>query len=734
MNPLIPVAYIALLAFLLLPIVAALSWITARDVRIPLRLAMAASRVLAVAVVLALLLNPGQWREKVEGSVSGWALMLDRSASMSTEDAGSGGTRSRWDEALEIARQAWSVSDHPERVRGYAFADSAEGMSLEELAGLQPVGNQTRITAAGQEVLARERNRTATLRGIVLLSDGRQPIPAPAEPFALRAAARAAPIYPIALGGEVLAGDVEVRIPRRRYVSFLGQPVSVQALLVNTRMGPIEARVTLRDAAGGTLGEQTLFATNGQAVPFSFELKPDKPGYFEYAIETPLRAGESDRANNTVSLGVFVLTEKLNVLILEGEPYWDTKFLSHLLRGQTNMSVTAVFRVAKDRFFKVSTDTALAAVTEDTFPASDEAMSEYDLVVLGRGSEYLIDEARARLLDRFVRDHGGCLFFARGKSYQGATSPLSSLEPVEWGEDVAGPYSVKPLLAGEYAGLFGGLLPERDSSVWNSLPTLERGTRCESLKSFSSVLADGVPKGGDSRVFPALVSRRYGLGLVLLINGDGLWKWGFYPKVAEAHDVYKSLWIRLFQWAVSYAEFNPGSDYAIRTDRGTARAREPVRVLVSAKPHAALTSPVVRVYRGDQFLQEIPLAAHEEQKGQWIGLAMLDEPGIYRLSAETPGGAASGAQTTLQILPPPSEADALSADGEYLRELAAVSGGRMITREELPALIKTLEAPLTVEQRGYVEWDPAWDRAWLAVLLVLCFSCEWFWRRKQGLM
>jgi hypothetical protein len=259
--------------------------------------------------------------------------------------------------------------------------------------------------------------------------------------------------------------------------------------------------------------------------------------------------------------------------------------------------------------------------------------------------------------------------------------------------------------------------------------------RCEALKRFSSVLAEGVPASGDGKPFPALVSRRHGRGLVLMVNGDGLWKWGFYPKVSESHDVYRNLWIRLFQWSVSFAEFNPGAEYAIRTDRGTVRAGEPVRVRVTAKLHAEAALPRVRLFQGDRFIRDLPLAEAEAgQTGQWIGLAAIETPGIYRLSVETAAGGASGAQATLQVLPPPSEGDELSADPAFLRELAALSGGRVVSPDELPDLVRSLEEPRAIERKGGVEWDPAWDSAWPAGLLAACFSLEWFWRRKRGLM
>jgi hypothetical protein len=434
-----------------------------------------------------------------------------------------------------------------------------------------------------------------------------------------------------------------------------------------------------------------------------------------------------------MGLGAFVLSERLNVMMLEGEPYWDTKFLSHLLRAQTNISMTAVFRVAEDKFFKVATDADMASSDTDVFPGSAEELAKYDLVVLGRGTEYFIDADRAQLLMDFVKHRGGCLFFARGKSYEGSHSLLQELEPMTWGQPVQSDFSLRPMLEGEQVGLFGGLLPDRDDPLWRNLPILTRAYACGRLKSFTSTLADGVPNQAGEPTFPLLVSKRYGSGLVLLINADGLWRWGFDPDISDDNPVYQNLWIQLFQWAVSFAEFNPGSDYMIRTDHSTAHIHEPLRVRVRARAHVRAEDPVVQVYQGRLPVQHLALAVDGQTDAGWSGLLALSSPGIYRLAVQNTDGKDLGAQTSIQILPPPGEADQLSADAGFLKELAEKSGGRIVARDDLPDLVKQLEAPMTTVRKGDVHWETLWDKAWVLVSILLLFTLEWTFRRRQGL-
>lgn len=730
MNPLVPMEYFILLAPAALIAAGWVSWRSTRRIPDWWRVAVTACRILAVGAVLILLLNLGRRQEQTQTPDASWAIMVDESASMGFADVDAG---SRFQAARRIVENALEQSINRKKIKLYGFTGTLAERDPESLAALTPRGADTRIVESGMNLLLREKTRGSKLMGIVLLSDGRQPVARSPGPLALRAAAQNIPVFPVVLGGQVPSKDLALKFARRRFVCFAGQPFTFQGELVNHRMGPVSADIFLRDDAGNTLDQTHMLADENQRVPFRFDQTLEKPGYYEYILDTPLRPGESDRANNSVGLGVFVLSERLNVLMLEGEPYWDTKFLSHLLRAQTNISMTAVFRVAKDKFFKVATGAAMTSSDTDVFPGSAEELAKYDLVLLGRGTEYFIDAHRAGLLMDFVKNRGGCLFFARGKSYEGPDSFLGELEPMIWGDPVRSDFTLRPMLEGEQVGLFGGLLPDRDDPLWRSMPALTRAFACSRLKSFTSALADGVPNQAGEKAFPLLVSKRYGNGLVLLINADGLWRWGFNPETADDHDVYQNLWIQLFQWAVSFAEFNPGADYMIRTDRGTAHIQEPLRVLVRARAHVKAEDPVVQVYQGGLPVHNLALAANGETGAGWSGLLSLSAPGVYRLAAQTPDGKDLGAQTSIQILPPPGESDNLSADADFLNELAEKSGGRVVTSEEVPEIVRRLETPKTVVRKGDVYWESLWDNAWVLVSIFLLFALEWTFRRRQGL-
>ena len=143
-------------------------------------------------------------------------------------------------------------------------------------------------------------------------------------------------------------------------------------------------------------------------------------------------------------------------------------------RLQGFMDVRAIYRLNEERYFRVDGGSSEpVADSASTFPESAEDFAQLDLIVLGKGAEGFLDEKRLEGLKSFVRDRGGALLLARGKSYAGHLPGLEALEPVEWGTAREGDFRFEPGSVGEAAGLFGQALPEAQDPLWRQLPALK---------------------------------------------------------------------------------------------------------------------------------------------------------------------------------------------------------------------------------------------------------------------
>jgi hypothetical protein len=733
MNPVLPLELVLLAAVVALLASGFACWRSSRKAPRGVRGALLALRLAGVAGVAALALNPGRWWHPERRPGRDWAVLVDRSASMATADVQG---RARWDEARRLAAAAVDAVKPPDRVKVYPFAaDLEDAADAAALARRKPDGAATDIARAGSAALSRYA-AAEPLAGLVVISDGRATARTPPAELAARALARGTAIHTLPLGGAVPRRDLALQAGRQQLVAYVGQKLSLGGRVLNSNLGAVRPVVRLFDAAGATLGEQTLALANGASGAVAFEVVPRQPGYQRFRLVLDVWPDECNRINNETEIGVSVLNEPMRVLLAEGTPYWDSKFLAQLLRKQANMTLHATYRVRTDRFFRIQPDgSGFLAPGQTPFPSAQDDLNRYDLVVLGKGAEYLLSPAQVGLLREFVRERGGCVVFARGKPYAGEFAELSALEPVEWGEMADARFVWKPAPAGEQAGLFGGTLPGSADAIWQRLPTMANATQVRRLKAFTTVLCEGVAQGGAGRPFPAVVSGRYGRGMTVTVNSEGLWQWDFVGGDPQARELYEKLWTQLLQWAVTGADFLPGQNLAVRVHPSIVGPGETVRIAVRSRSAVPDDSALrLRVVAADGAAEGCALARAPGADAVWDSLWTATTPGLYRCEASEAGSTGTAVHASVQVQAPPGEGDELSADPAFLEALAVRSDGRVVDAAALAAVFVRRAESFDWSTAGVAVWEPHWVRAWIALPLLALFGVEWFLRRRNGLL
>jgi uncharacterized membrane protein len=740
-NPVWP--YRELVVFLAVLLVGGgfIAWKTAERCSITVRLWVTSARLLGLAGIGLLALNPGKWVTQREDTECEWVVLADRSASMAVADLHG---RPRWETAVRLAEVAAAeASRQGTTARIVPFSADAESSASNPaaLAALAPDGPTTDLERAGEAALA----ATAPSRrvaGIVVLSDGRQIDRTRPQRFALRASAHDAPILAVPLAGDVARRDLSIKVGRRQLIGFSNQEVRIQTEIVSEGMGAVSPVVELLDGEGRVLSSKRVsFLEDGRAS-LTFAVTPETPGYAAYSVRVQPGEGERNERNNTAAFGILTLESKSRVMVAEGTPFWDSKFLVQLLREQPHLEVVSTYRLSADRFFRVETTAKTADVAPSTFPDKAEDLARLDIIVFGKGAEYFMTPDRVRLLQDWVRDQGGTVIFARGKPYHGDFPALAQIEPVTWGPELDASFAFRPTASGRDAGLFTDELSDPLNSIWSSLPVLEGANDTARIKPFTQILVEGVLSGGDrERAFPGVFAGRFGKGMVVVVNADGLWRWDFFPPVTGAENMYDAFWSQLMQWAATYAEFLPGQDFAIRLSETSVTSGTPVRAVVSRRggddPEAEL---VLRLRPAESPgdappLQELVAARDPSEPGRWNAVLSVTRPGLYRVEigdARKPGWKGPGA--SLEIPTPPSENDNLSADRPFLERLANESAGRMVAPEELAQAMAALVPASRTTTLARPEWEPWWHQGWILCMIIACFAVEWIARRRSGLL
>ncbi|NWK55574.1 hypothetical protein HW115_08120 [Verrucomicrobiaceae bacterium N1E253] len=748
MNPVISISLLIPLALMLLAATAWMGWRSSDAVSSGLRKLLMGLRIAAVLMLLIFLFNPGEWRAVEDQLSKVWAVMLDRSSSMSVEEADpaeEGKTSTRIAQAMRLRdRMEDLAGDAGVDVRFYSYDDALK--EVEPDSAPTPDGKASDLTSSADELLTQLSSQGESLSGVLVLGDGRQTSSPRHSNFELRAQALNVPFFAVPIGGEQASKDLSLHLPRKTVTAFPGQQVQLTAVLLADGLGQVDTELTLSDAEGKPVESVKVKLKPGERHVHHFSIvAPEQSSLFRLMV--PARDGEMRLSNNQAELRLRILDEKAKVFIAEGAPYWDSKFLAQLLRQQKHMEVVSVHRLSESRWFRVDSGESKPHESEvDVFPDTREELSRYDLIIFGKNSEHFLTPERIALLRGFVKDQGGAVLFSRSKPYTGVMPDLAPLEPVSWKTGVSGNFSMRPSADGQTAGLFGQALPAPESPVWKSLPELKDAHRIDVVKPFTRVLAYGElgSATGQGR-FPLLMVRRYGQGVTGLVNADGLWKWDFFPEARELGNMYQEFWIQMIHWMLSYSEFLPGQDYSLNVSASSIEPGTPVALRMSYRgggqpdaPQVEVTSPAL-----DEPLRLAPAEVpSDDGRVKWGASFTPTEAGNYQLrliaSADVPRDEAkpqgSMPEAVVTVVAPPGEMDELSADAGYLKRFCEGTGGKILTAEQLEAFLKEQMKPVAPEQRDHgVEWHSHWMH-WLSPILLLVFlSLEWWLRRRNGL-
>jgi hypothetical protein len=273
------------------------------------------------------------------------------------------------------------------------------------------------------------------------------------------------------------------------------------------------------------------------------------------------------------------------------------------------------------------------------------------------------------------------------------------------------------------------MLPNAESNIWNELPVITEAFSCPESDSFSQTLVQAKNEAKQTVNIPVLISKRYGKGIILAVNSPGLWKWDFFPLNGETAEFYKNFWTQLVFWTVSYSDFMPDKNYAVKLSKNNAAPNEKIYITVNSKTKSQ-KQPEITILKNGQIIKKIIPA--QVQPKLWNALCSFTEPGIYKIALMNKEKHID-IFAPLKVTAPPDEYTNTSADPVHFSEMLNAAGGKLMTLQETEQILKSNDEKISSVKKNQ-EWVSVWDK-WYLLLIILLFSAsECYLRRKNGLL
>jgi hypothetical protein len=715
-----------------------------------------------LAGVLIILLNP-TWVEQLpppEGKPR-LTVLVDASASMGTADLPGG--KSRYAEAARLAAELDSGLRQEFDVRARTFAAAASPAEFDSLAGVRPEALVTDLAAAVASATDEDRPQG---QAVVLLSDGSHNAGG-AEPVleAVRLArAMAAPVYCMTLGGAAEVRDMALEVVTPQEVAFVGQQISIEARL--THRGMTGGRTSVAFIADGQeLSRQEVTLLPNAPATVRFDVSRPAKGLARYEVKADPIPGEATTGNNEAVFLLRTVDEPIHILLLEGKPYWDGKFLMRTFAADPLAELDCVVRVADGRLVRQTLSApkpaasqpasapagvavAAAATTQParaqkwsviTNPAEvlakPEALRQYQIVVLGRDAEVFLTDAGLGNLRDWVAREGGALLCYRGSPVAQVTGRLASILPVEWASGRESRFHVKLTERGREMRWLPGGADAAAAAGLAELPTLATIAQVGRTKPLASVLATAVFADGKQET-PVVTWQPYGTGRAAVIEGAGMWRWAFLPPDQQQHDaVYGTMWHSMLRWLVSGGGLLPGEKLALRGEKVRFSTLEPAGATLLVRETAGAAPPAVELTaEGESQARTFAPAALKGEPGTYRVTFGKLAPGRYRARLASGTSAAPAGETLFHVAGPLDEQLDLKARPDLMARIAGDSGGAVLEQASPEEIANRFREHTAVNRPPRVQRLNAWDRWWVMLVVFGVWAGAWALRRSGGLI
>ena len=667
------------------------------------------------------------------------------------------------------------------------LAPDPEGKTI--AIGDQPANAQTDLTGALEHIL--ENTSPESLAGVLLLSDGRHNSAGLPEDTLRQLAVRNTPLSAVPVGSDLGPVDISLlslKAPESIYLDdrivitatakldgFLGQKVDAELLSGDEVINTVTIDVT-----------DVSFRTE-----VNFVHLPEAKGIQNYRVRLKPDPREIFKENNEWDFKVAVTDDRTNVLLIDGYPRWEFRYLRNLFYGRDKSVHLQYVLLDPDEIYRGRTPSVIAASASRPFgeaeatalPVTSSEWQRFDVIILGDIKPGALSERDWSAIREAVTLRGAMLVCVAGPRYMphGHSSEiLQDLLPVSYTPGTAARFDTPETAFNIQLTGTGRDHPVTSQStsralneeLWSGFQPMRWRFSGAKLKETAEVLAYAHPVGSPgltSAISPdgspgsveaaieqlanqknieadnAVISTiRSGLGKVLMLHFDQTWRFRY-----GAGDTYHHrFWGQVTRWGAG-PNLRSGNELVrLGTDRLSYTPDDPIEVTAKVldKERRPITNAGVEVeiWKDGERLRKQKLSYRTDSSGLYeTSLTGLTDEGEYQLKligdeaeeaiAAMPDGPKEISTELLVVTTRnPVELAELTADRDFLNRATTTTGGRLAELNDLDSLIESFGSPKEVlkERRNITLWDK-----WPMLLAFLgLLTTEWILRRQSGLV
>lgn len=747
-----------LVGLVLLGLIALVCWrsgASRRSMKIRQRLVLVVFRVV-LAVLLFVMI--GGWQiVRFETDLPDLVVLVDSSRSMNLiSDESSSGKGSQWDAVVDFLvgdkGSLWNRLSKSYRLQVYRIGSELQALegtfeSLKDsISKLTPEDDASRLGDHWLRAVENQRGRSTA--AVVMLTDGALTSGQSWEEAGSLVQAEGLPLFMLQTGATdrppqlavvetivdstAMVGDLVTVLARVRWEGIRSASGNgrLEITLRNARSDEVVFRRELPVGANGMQGD-----SGSELLAISFTVT--EPGKQEYQVEVAPYPGEVILDDNRSPVNFEVRDSAFRVLLVQGGPSYEFRFLKHLLERARTQDGR---RPLVDLISVLQQGDALYAEQDRTArrlpPVDPETLKQLDLIILSDCDPNGLGNVFMNRIRELVAEQGVSLVIVAGSNHlpfrlQG--TPLESLLPLTLdgmrATEVANrAWSTRLTELGEATP---ALRIAEEGSAWGEVGEFYWRVQGGGLRPGAQVLlttADGQE--------PIIVSQRVGNGQVWLQLTDEMFR---LHRVDSTGTLYERYWLQMIRGLsrpVGLTEEEharlivPGERYGVGQS-------VPFSVRLS-RQLATNAGGFVEVEVNDSQGTKRRFVANSEAdgtvyRGEMDGLGMGDlRPGAYRVELTRPLGAGGPVLDSFVIAEDSTEMSNFFVDLETIQRVAEQTGGTLLRIDEAKHQLERVLPQGRAMRTRPLQPIVLWNHWFVATLLFAILSSEWILRRRWG--
>ncbi len=572
--------------------------------------------------------------------------------------------------------------------------------------------------------------------GMLMVSDGGQNLGE--DPIYTADAARQAkvPLSTIGIGDPTKTKDVALLSVLADDVVRVNNTVTVYAALSQRGYTGRTIAVSLRRNNEVVGREMVRLGPDDQKQEVHFTYVPQQGGRFYYTVTADVQPGEITAANNKRAFVQTVISKKLKVLYVEGEPRYEFRYLKNAILRDKSLDFACLLLSGDDLNSGGEGNIAVSG-----FPTDEKSLFEYDIIVIGDVPRSYFSDEQLQAIRRFVEDRGASLLVIAGEQHmphEYAGTPLEAVLPANFSP------SPDPITTDEQSqwqltpeGRRSPITQLEDDSiesdhVWQTLPGMFWAAGVQRVKPGATVLAVHPTRRNSDGPYPLALMQPFGAGKCYMELVDSTWRWRW--RVGDRYfyrywgQVFRTLTPKELPGNSRYVQMNADRNSYLLGDRVQLNAR-----LLDAYYHPIkVPSATATITTEGGQTQHITLQSTPGSPGLYTAQYQPDHVGKYDVSVISPVNPEAKAGSAFVVETLALERQKPELDEPFLKKVAAAGGGKYYGADQLERWMRSLKNnPLSVHSEQEIE---LWSAPGLLMLFLLPLSIEWLVRKRKGLL